>query len=142
MAFSGWVRLIAVTALGVWSLACSGWLDLSDFEAPITEPWSAMSLPLDGGTVNMSSMGAIAVSYSGGASDPKAVAESWLRSLKDAGYEGAPVEHIEGYGYMCLVKRPDGQVQQLAVLEVMGNVVVNIADVDLPEEELAAEGQP
>lgn len=137
--FGGQLRAVFVAVVAAWSLACSGMVDLSSYEAQITEPWSAMTLPLDGGTVNSSDMGSIIVSYDADRHPPKETAQEWLRALKEAGYEGAPVEHIEGYGFMCLVKRSDGQVQQLAVLEVMGNVVVNIANVDLPEEDVTAD---
>ncbi len=82
--------VLAVAFIGLGTLACAGVGGAPDplsymTEVPVTEPWTKMSLPLDGGKVTMSDARMITVMYSGNKVDGKL--GEYTKSIEGQGFK-------------------------------------------------------
>lgn len=91
--------LMSLMVLSGWALACSGLEDLADVPsagsdgyyvtAELTEPWSSMGLPIDGGNVFVSTPQSVTIQYNTGA-----LSDHYARYR----------QHFEGSGYSIFIE--------------------------------------
>lgn len=116
--------LFALVTVVLTTLACMGGYDTPRFteKAPLTEPWSAMALPLDGGTVTFSDGEALNVNHSTDVASLTAAygaaltAQGWTR-----GFDGS------AGGITSETWEQGDQSLTLSVMEQGGTIVVSLA---------------
>jgi hypothetical protein len=107
-------------------LACSGTGDLSGYtgvSTSMTEPWKAMNLPIEGGTVVYSDGNTISVTYSGG--NAAEIGKKYAAAIKGAGWSETTQSEMGGMFSGTYAK--DGGTLALAAAEAMGTVTVSIS---------------
>ncbi|MFT4978930.1 MAG: hypothetical protein ACI8S6_004840 [Myxococcota bacterium] len=126
--------LAALTVLAIGSLACSGLEELSSsggggdyyMTAELTEPWSSMGLPIDGGNVFLSTPDAVTLQYNDGA-----LADHYSRYrtfFESSGHE-IIVEDVTG-PTMTVVYRK-GDQYALSGIDVAGQATITIGRSEL-----------
>jgi hypothetical protein len=108
-------------------------MDLTQFDVPLTEPWASMDLPVEGGSVNRSDDIALIVAFQEEDRSASEVGQEWLAALGRAGFEGADPSEVDESAYLVLVRK-DGQVRQLSVMSLLGNMIVSLTQMELPDE--------
>ncbi len=112
-----WPRL----ALGCL-VACGGRGAPEPYRAPLTEPWSALELPVDQGRVVFSDPSALTVFVDGGEVGP--VAAAWSDALARAGYQA--VAEVAGEDMAAATFDGADGVLALGVLSAPGRAEVSL----------------
>ncbi len=106
---------------GIAALACGGGgttstsTDLSAYSTPITEPWSSMGLPMDGGSVLYSDSTTLTATYSSGSVAD--IGKKYEDAVKAAGW--TETSRTEMMGVVATYSK-DGKTLSLSVTDAGG----------------------
>lgn len=117
---------LLIAALGAGSLACGGagvsGTELSSVAVPLTEPWTALNLPVGDGTVILSDPTTVTVTYAAG--DVAALGARYAQAIRDAGWQ--ETFKTDEMGMFTAQFTRDGATLSLAVIQAMGVTTVSI----------------
>jgi hypothetical protein len=116
---------VCIAFLGLATLACGGGAssgtDLSSLSTPLTEPWTTMSLPTDGGTVIYSDSMSTTITWSNG-SKLNEIGDKLDSAVKGAGWSEKAGMKMTDMGIYSNTYEKDGKTVSLAGSEAAGMV--------------------
>lgn len=120
---------LVLAFLGLSTLACGGsattGADMSAYSVPLTEPWSALSLPIESGSVIYSDNTAATITYNGG--NVTDLASKYETAIKAAGWTES-FKSTDG-GMVTVTYSKDTSTLTLAVMEAMGTATVSMTKI-------------
>lgn len=115
--------VLCVTMLAFGSLACSGMVDMPGIpSASLSEPWSSMDLPVDGGNVLYSDEKSLSITYEG--NQVKDLAGQFRKGLVGADWK--KVAEVENDGSYVLNYKKDGKTVGVAVTFANGQTIAGL----------------
>lgn len=120
---------LCVAGLALSTLACGGSTttssDLSSYSVALTEPWSSMSLPVDGGSVLYSDATAVTITYtSGSVAD---IAGKYESAIKGGGW--SETFKSTDNNTTTVMYGKDGGSVTLVVMESLGAPMVSLTKI-------------